>query len=148
MHHQDNLGMSGEVPSGTLQLISSRNGIIHAEGNVQQEPVRLIQIWIAPNQTGGPPVYGTANVQTKGFNLLAAEANAPLLIRQKASLHIAVLSNEEGEIEISPGSLAYGISIGTLSWNGEALADGDGIQLSSGKLKVHGTGQALIIQQK
>lgn len=147
MHHQDNLGASGEIPAGTLQLMSSRNGIFHAEGNIQDRPVRLLQIWITPHTKGGSPVYGVTSPTQKGFNLLAAEKDAPLLIRQQAALYVAILNDEESEIEIPSSSLSYGISLGNLQWDHEELNDGDGILLSSGKIKVRGTGQAIIIQQ-
>lgn len=147
LHHRDNLGESAELPAGTLQLMSARDGLVHAEGNIRSEPVRLVQIWIQPSRFGGQPVYETTMANGEDFNLLAAEKNAPLLLRQDVALSVAILNGGKAYLEIPEGCVGYGISIGDLRWNQILLGDGDGIFIKPGALQVEGFGQSLVITQ-
>lgn len=147
LHHRDNLGESAELPMGTLQLMSARDGLVHAEGNIRGESMRLVQIWIQPSHSGGTPVYGTTVASPGGFHLLAAENNAPLLVRQDVTLHAAILNGGEATLEIPEGRVGYGISIGDLQWNQTSVGDGDGLFIRPGALQVAGVGQSLLITQ-
>ena len=127
--------------------MSARDGIYHAEGNTRRSPVRLLQIWIRPNQLGGKPILGTTSITRPGFNLLAAPSEAPLTIRQNAWAYAAALNKEELKIEVPQGRHAYAVSIGELRWGDRAVSDGDGLLISPGELSVSGTGQAVLIIQ-
>lgn len=147
LQHKDNIGTSAKIPSHTLQLMSARDGIYHAEGNPETSPLRMLQVWIEPNLKGGEAVFGTATLSEPGFNLLAAPNNAPLMLRQNVWLHVAALNNETHEIEIPKGKIGYAIAINKLELNATELQDGDGIVLIPGVAEFAGTGQVIIIIQ-
>jgi len=55
--HQDTLGNTYELRTGDIQVMSAGSGIRHSEVNRGDTPLRLFQIWIAPNQFGVGPTY-------------------------------------------------------------------------------------------
>ena len=148
LHHKDNIGTSAKISSQSVQFMSARDGIYHAEGNQESSPLRLLQIWIKPNLNGGKPVFGVATLDRPGFNLLAAPESAPLILRQSVWLYVAVLNNETQEIEIPEGKIGYAVVIDNLAMNGASLQDGDGVVLSSGLTEFTGNGQVVVIVQK
>ena len=56
--HNDSLGNAGRTEAGDVQVMSAGSGIRHSEYNLGSTPVRLFQIWIEPDQTGGAPSWG------------------------------------------------------------------------------------------
>ncbi len=63
--HRDNLGNVGETSAGNVQVMSAGTGIVHAEHNLGDEPVRLFQIWIMPNRRGVRPRWETRTFPEK-----------------------------------------------------------------------------------
>src|SRR5215207_10704901 len=63
--HEDSRGNSGLIYPGLAQRMSAGSGIVHAERNDAYridptrpaEPVHFIQMWIRPDEPGGPPSY-------------------------------------------------------------------------------------------
>lgn len=147
LQHKDDIGTSAKISSQTVQFMSARDGIYHAEGNQEATPLRLLQIWIRPNLNGGEPVFGIARLEKPGFNLLAAPESAPLALRQNVWLHVAILNNETQEIEVPEGKIGYAVVIDKLALNGTQLQDGDGVVLAKGFAEFAGTGQAIVIIQ-
>ncbi|MEO8113901.1 MAG: pirin family protein [Phenylobacterium sp.] len=56
--HKDSLGNEGRTEAGDVQVMSAGSGIRHAEYNLEPDTTRIFQIWIEPNQRGGPPAWG------------------------------------------------------------------------------------------
>jgi quercetin 2,3-dioxygenase len=56
--HRDSLGNEGRIEAGSVQVLSAGTGIRHAEYNLEQRPVRIFQIWVAPTSPGGSPAWG------------------------------------------------------------------------------------------
>jgi redox-sensitive bicupin YhaK (pirin superfamily) len=56
--HKDSLGNEGRTEAGDVQVMSAGSGIRHAEYNLEKEATHIFQIWIQPNQRGGPPAWG------------------------------------------------------------------------------------------
>lgn len=147
LYHRDNLGNEGELEAHTMQLMSARNGMIHAEGNRRDFPVRLLQIWIQSNQKKGTPFYQTVLVQQKGFQKVASP-NEGLLISQEVEVFVSLFESETYEFELEAGKIGYGISIGELSWNQNSLEEGAGVVMNGPiHLTISGTGQALLFVQ-
>ena len=57
LQHQDSAGNSGVIQAGDVQRMSAGTGIMHSEINASEQPCRLLQIWIEPNQQGLEPAY-------------------------------------------------------------------------------------------
>jgi len=55
--HRDDQGNVGTVRAGDVQVMSAGTGISHSERNEGDSPVRMFQIWLRPNQTGGAPTW-------------------------------------------------------------------------------------------
>ena len=55
--HTDSMGHSEVLRAGEVQRMSAGTGIIHSEMNHSNQPCRLLQIWIEPQQAGIPPAY-------------------------------------------------------------------------------------------
>ncbi|MBS4727845.1 pirin family protein [Mycobacterium sp. SM1] len=56
--HQDSAGNRGVINSGLAQLMSAGTGIQHSEKNASAtQPVRFVQMWVVPDDTGIAPSY-------------------------------------------------------------------------------------------
>lgn len=76
-HHGDQANGQRVGPRGA-QLISSRDGMFHAEGNDTDAPTRMLQLWFEPTTRGGAPAYFSRSVEGRGRELLAGDAVMPL----------------------------------------------------------------------
>jgi redox-sensitive bicupin YhaK (pirin superfamily) len=56
--HEDSLGNEGRTEAGDVQVMSAGTGIRHSEYNRESGITRIFQIWIIPDQHGGPPRWG------------------------------------------------------------------------------------------
>ena len=56
--HRDDQGNVGTVRAGDVQVMSAGIGISHSEHNEGDSPVRMFQIWLRPNLSGGAPTWG------------------------------------------------------------------------------------------
>jgi quercetin 2,3-dioxygenase len=56
--HRDDQGNVGTVRVGDVQVMSAGTGISHSERNEDDSPVRMFQIWLKPNVSGGAPTWG------------------------------------------------------------------------------------------
>ena len=58
LKHKDSTGSEGEIRPGDAQRMSAGTGIFHSEFNGSStQPVRLLQIWIEPQEEGMAPGY-------------------------------------------------------------------------------------------
>lgn len=56
--HKDNMGNSSVIQAGDIQVMSAGTGIMHSEFNASpQETLKLLQIWLFPNQKQVTPRY-------------------------------------------------------------------------------------------
>jgi redox-sensitive bicupin YhaK (pirin superfamily) len=109
--HQDSEGHSGVVYPGLAQRMSAGRGILHSEKNdswrltgepEHREPVRFVQMWVAPDEAGADPGYEQREIGDElvrgGLVPVASgrpgpRAEAAIRIGQKdATLHAARLA--------------------------------------------------------
>jgi redox-sensitive bicupin YhaK (pirin superfamily) len=58
LEHRDSMGNGSVIRPGDVQRMSAGSGITHSEFNPSgEEPMRLLQIWIEPGETGIEPSY-------------------------------------------------------------------------------------------
>lgn len=76
-HHGDQ-AHGATLSARSAQLISAREGMVHAEGNDTDAPTRMLQIWFQPTSHGGAPAYYHRSFAERGRHLLAGDADMPL----------------------------------------------------------------------
>ncbi|MUM19154.1 pirin family protein [Mycobacterium sp. CBMA271] len=163
--HQDSEGNSGVIYPGLAQRMSAGSGILHSEkndswrlaGERHSDPVRFIQMWVAPDESGIDPGYQQleiANELLRG-GLVTVASGIPqhrdrtaITIGQKnAALHAArTVAGESVELPAAPFVhlfVAHGAV--TVEAVGE-LAEGDAVRLiDTGALRVTATTDAEIL---
>lgn len=64
VYHEDNMGNSGEIKAGEVQVMSAGSGVMHSEYNKNEdEELNLFQIWIFPNKRNVEPRYDQKKIQ-------------------------------------------------------------------------------------
>jgi quercetin 2,3-dioxygenase len=141
-HHGDGANGMTVKPRG-VQLISSRNGMRHAEGNDTASDVRMLQIWIQPTTTGGDAAYFYRQLpDAKGRHLVAGDEGMPL----RNDVKVWWLDVDGAQrVSVSPGRKGYAIGLTGAPRVGEtALQPGDGAVVSSaGEVQFSGAGAVL-----
>ncbi len=133
-HHGDQ-AHGAVMPARTAQLISSRSGIVHAEGNDTDSPTRMLQIWFEPKTSGGAPAYFQRDLSKPGRQIIAGDAEMPLRCDAKVWwLDLKPGANET--LELAAGRVGYLLALdGSVTAN-EKLAAGDGLDVEPGQLSV------------
>jgi quercetin 2,3-dioxygenase len=91
------------------QLISARDGMVHAEGNETDANTRMLQLWFTPTRHGGAPAYFRRSVPHAargGRHLVAGDEAMPL----RSDAHVWWLDLAAGHhtaIEVAPGRAGY-----------------------------------------
>lgn len=156
LRHQDSLGTGAVIRAGEVQRMSAGTGIRHSEFNASEhEPVRLLQIWILPEQDGIEPGYEQkliAEEEKRGrWKPIATPdgRDGSLIIHADASLYASVL--EEGErLLYTPGPerVQYlHVVRGEVALNGLMLSAGDAVSLIDEhelQLTGYGSGEVLL----
>ncbi len=142
-HHGDGANGSVVRPRG-VQLISSRDGMRHAEGNDTDAPTRMLQIWFEPTTHGGAATYSYRQLPAeRGQHLVAGDEGMPL----RCDARVWWLDVQaRRSVEVAAGRRGYLLVIaGPLTVGAAALATGEGAMLERGELTLEGQGAALWI---
>ena len=136
--HKDSLGNMGRTEAGDVQVMSAGSGIRHSEFNLEDQPTRLFQIWIQPNQAGLPPSWGSKpfpkGERAGAFVTLAsgyAEDSDALPIRADARLAAATLAKgQSAEYPLGSKRKAYLVGAsGRFEVNGIKAEARDGVAI-------------------
>ncbi len=155
LEHKDSLGSGSVLRAGDVQRMSAGRGVAHSEFNPSaEEPLRLLQIWILPEAKGLEPGYEemtfTAEEKQGRLRLIAgpdAEAGA-MRIHQDVRVYASLLAKGETlTMDVNPGRhLWLQVARGSLTANGQLLAQGDGLAVSEeSALELVGVDQAEIL---
>jgi redox-sensitive bicupin YhaK (pirin superfamily) len=133
--HKDSLGNGSIIRPGDVQRMSAGAGVRHSEFNASQtDPVHFLQIWILPEKRGLRPSYEQKSFPADGggrLRLLGSRdgRDGSVTIHQNVDLFAAALRpGETVEHRLEPGRLGWlQVARGTITLNGEHLADGDGV---------------------
>lgn len=146
--HQDSTGHSGVIYPGLAQRMSAGTGILHSENNDAyrvdpgrpREPVRFVQMWVVPDESGVRPGYEQLEVDDEllrgGLVPVAsgmAEHAAAIRIRNRwAALHVARLEpGQEVQLPEAP-FLHLFVARGDVALEGAgALGEGDAVRLTA-----------------
>ena len=135
LEHRDSMGNGAVLHRGEVQAMTAGTGIMHSEYNPSEKSeVRLVQIWIQPEQRGLTPQYADhtfeRDVQPGEFRLIAGSKphGGALKIHQDASVYVAKpLVDGAAKLELKPGRRAWVQMLrGSTTLNGKTLSEGDG----------------------
>ncbi len=132
--HKDSLGTGSVIKPGEIQRMSAGKGIRHSEFNHSKtDTVKLLQIWVMPNQKGVEPSYEQKTIPAvkNEWILLASSAEDSGLVKthQDAKLYVAYL-NDFASIEycFKDATRCGWLQVvqGAVLVNGKTLHAGDG----------------------
>lgn len=156
LSHQDSLGNEGRIAAGDVQVMTAGTGIMHAEFNREDEPVRLFQIWIETDEPGAAPHWGERHFPARNaagaWEVMAsgrAGDEGSLPIRADARILAANLeSGQRAVYEADPARHLYLVaSDGAVRINDQIVAQPrDGIAISGeSRVKVEALGSTGIV---
>jgi redox-sensitive bicupin YhaK (pirin superfamily) len=140
LEHKDSLGTGEVIRPGDAQRMSAGTGIRHSEFNASKtDPVHLLQIWLLPSQRGIAPGYEQKSlpVAAAGETRLDRIASPQggeneVTIRSDAIIQRALLAPGGSlDVPISLGHAWLQVVRGSLIANGQPIAQGDGLAVSS-----------------
>jgi len=135
LEHKDSMGNGRVIRAGEFQYMAAGTGVQHSEFNPSKtDPLRLLQIWIQPDEKGVPPRYAEKNFATAPtgkLNLVASKSghDGSIAIHQDANLSFAKLDDgQQVEYPLAAGRHAWvHIAEGEVSINGTKLSGGDAV---------------------
>lgn len=124
--HGDNMGNKNTISRGHVQYMSAGSGVYHSEHNFGKDVLRLLQIWIFPDEKNHTPNYGDFKVEeedrkNKWFHMVSDKSNdAPIKINQDANFYVLELDKgKEIEFLVDKNRQAYLVQI-----EGDSLING------------------------
>jgi hypothetical protein len=143
-HHGDQAhGMT--LGPRSAQLISARDGMVHAEGNDTDAPTRMLQLWFQPDRHGGAPAYFSRQLHGEGRQLVAGDEGMPL----RTDVKVWWLSVQPGKAEplvVEKGRQGYLLALtGPLRVEANkpvTLQTGDGAELEQGEVSLSSSSPA------
>lgn len=154
--HGDSMGNQNSITRGQVQYMSAGTGVFHSEYNHGDKTLRMLQIWIFPDQPGYTPNYGDyrfnwADRKNNWLHMVSSkEGNAPIKINQDANCYS--LDLEEGKeisFPVNEGRQAYLVQIeGSSNINNVSLTAKDGLEISEEEItiKANQTSHILLIE--
>ena len=116
--HGDSMGNQNTITRGHVQYMSAGTGVYHSEMNDGDETLRLLQLWILPDQTGYTPNYGDYRFNyedrhNQWLHMVSSnEGEAPIKINQDANIYSLELDKDkEISFPIKEGRQAYLVQI-------------------------------------
>jgi redox-sensitive bicupin YhaK (pirin superfamily) len=135
LEHKDSTGGHSIIRRGEVQRMTAGTGVRHSEFNASAtEPVKLLQIWILPNEQGLTPGYEQklfADEEKRNQLRLVVSPegrDGALSIHQDVSIYASLLDKDaavEHALGAGRGAWVQVVS-GALAVNGQAIAVGDG----------------------
>jgi redox-sensitive bicupin YhaK (pirin superfamily) len=138
--------------------MSAGTGVLHSEHNLGEDIVRLLQIWILPDQSGHTPNYGDYRFnwedrKNQWLHMVSGiGGDAPIQIHQDANIYSLELEHgKEIQFSVKEGRQAYLVQIeGASVINEIELSDRDGMEIVEEDLtiKALNTAHILVIEMK
>lgn len=104
-HHGDQ-AHGATLAARSAQLISARDGMVHAEGNDTDAPTRMLQVWFQPDTRGGEPTWSSRTFASPGRHLLAGGAGMPLGTDAQV-WWVDVAAGQEETLSVARGRRGY-----------------------------------------
>lgn len=139
--HADSMKNQHTLSRGQVQYMSAGTGITHSEHNRGDEMLRLLQIWILPDQNGHTPNYGDYRFGLADRNdcwmpIASAFDNqqsaAPIRVHADINMYASILAEgKDLAFEVLENRQAYLVLIeGEADVNGISLAARDALEIT------------------
>lgn len=137
LSHKDSMSNERTLSRGEVQYMSAGTGVLHSEHNHTKEPLRLLQIWIFPDQDGYQPNYGDYSFtkdqrHNKLLNIVSSPTGkAPIKIHQDMNIYVSELDKDKAiDFKVSETRQAYFMLIeGKVMVNDIELNHGDALEI-------------------
>jgi redox-sensitive bicupin YhaK (pirin superfamily) len=154
--HGDSMKNKEVISRGHFQYMSAGTGVYHSEHNRHDDPLRLMQIWILPDQDGYKPDYGDFrpnwNERVNKWLHVASSKDGEGTIKVHQDINMYVTeTNIETRFEINQGRQAYLVNLeGDSIINGHRLNHGDALEIIEENIVIqpNKTSHILIIEMK
>jgi redox-sensitive bicupin YhaK (pirin superfamily) len=140
LQHKDSMGNGRVIKPGDFQYMSAGTGVMHSEFNPSaEEAVRLLQIWITPDEKGVKPRYAEKSfAKAAAGSYLVASKNGregSIDIHQDADLWLAKFDgNNRVSHKLAAGRHAWlHVAEGDVTINGKKLSGGDAVAVNDEK---------------
>jgi len=142
LEHKDSMGNGSVIRPGDVQKMSAGTGIVHSEFNPSdKEPVRLLQIWIFPDQKGLAPEYEQKRFERvdrlNRLRLIASPdgAEGSVTIHQDARIYATILESGRSVSLPADSGRHFWVHVarGEADLNGLKLSSGDGVAVDDEK---------------
>ncbi len=139
LQHRDSMGTGSVIRPGDVQRMSAGTGVLHSEFNASRsEPVHFLQIWVEPGKRGDTPGYEqktfTPEEKRGRLRVIASPdgRDGSVTIHQDATVYAGLFDGaEEATLPLAAGRYAWvQVARGSVSVNGTALNQGDGLAVS------------------
>lgn len=150
LEHRDSMGNGSVIRAGDVQRMTAGTGIQHSEFNhSKQDDVRLLQIWILPDRQGHQPGYQQEqfdDAEKQGQLRLVVSRqgrDGSLSLNQDVDMYAARLDGDEHIThQVAAQRHAWvQVARGSLSVNGSAIVEGDGVSVDGQETLVFENGQ-------
>ncbi len=133
LSYQDSLGHTGHLQKGSVQYLSAGSGITHKEENEGDEPLKLVQLWIEPNERGINPYYTNISIledvrKNQLVHIISnKEKNGKITIKQHINIYITELKHPHiQDIIHKDNTQLYGVLLeGNATVNTKSLSTHD-----------------------
>jgi redox-sensitive bicupin YhaK (pirin superfamily) len=136
IEHKDSMGNVERLPAGEFQLMSAGTGVTHSEYNPSEsDPLRFLQIWVAPNEFGIAPGYQQKRFpEHRGRQLVVSPdgRDGTLRIHQDAYLeHVRLAPGEALDVAAADDRVSYlHVISGEFDADDGRIHAGDGVTIS------------------
>lgn len=161
LSHADSMEHRETLTRGQVQYMSAGSGVTHSEFNHADSVLRLLQIWVKPNQLNVTPNYGDYRFlmderKSKWLHLVGSvddkQSNAPINIYANVNFYATTMSeNEKMKFDIRQGRQAYLVLIeGEVEINGIKLMKRDALEITEENIEIltHEFAHILLIEME
>lgn len=156
--HKDSMGNTSTITRGEVQYMSAGTGVYHSEFNYGNKELRLLQIWILPDESGHKPNYGEYkfkwNDRINNWLQIVSDknGNCKVKINQDINMYVSYLEkNNEIAFKVDKDRQAYLVQIeGSSSINDIELNKKDALEIVEEDIKINASEDShfLIIEMK
>jgi len=142
LEHKDSMGTGSVLKVGDVQRMTAGTGVTHSEFNHSKDKdLRLLQIWILPNEEGIKPGYEERNfspdTKRNNLKLLVSPDGAQQSLKMNQDVLIFATILDKGKTlqhSLKSGRGAWiQVIRGTVDLNGQILNVGDGAAVENEK---------------